>query len=354
MIFAPRTGWIGADLGSHAVKLAQVERRGGLYCLKSALAVQRPAPWPGNDLHRAEARSSREELTAAYSLGGFAGRYAACCLSMAACEAAELPDDAQIVAEDLLSVARTLDELHGELPGGRVADTWPVAPSGGKRQDDSRMTLSLSRAWASQVAADHSQSGLVCRVLDGLPLCLARAIQMTQNEAMASRPVAALDWGCGQATLCIVLHGAPQFVRVLRHCQLQILTEALQQATGASMAETSLLLTRHGLPAPTQPIESMQLALADPVQPSLDALTDEVERTMAYLRSYRPDWAPKEFVLFGGGATIRNIESVLQERWGAPVRAWSMPQDESSEPPNAPLALFGPAAALSLLGCATK
>ena len=65
MILSRTKGWIGVDLGTHTVKLAQVERRGGGVQLVDALILRRQDPWNADD---DTGVSSADEIRAALSL----------------------------------------------------------------------------------------------------------------------------------------------------------------------------------------------------------------------------------------------------------------------------------------------
>ena len=80
MQLTPRTGWIGIDIGTHAVKVAQVERTTSGMRLQRAVAIQRPEPWPAADrLPAARALPSLGQVAAArQAAGALRGRRAAC------------------------------------------------------------------------------------------------------------------------------------------------------------------------------------------------------------------------------------------------------------------------------------
>jgi hypothetical protein len=321
--------------------------------LAAGVSILREAPWAESQLQRSEARSSRDELTAAFALGNFDGSAAACNLSMAACELAELTHNRDDGYPHPESVAERLDQMHGPLPGGRSVDFWSAAAGEESRgAEEHFLTLSVSQEWAAQAVFDQGQSGLACRVLDGLPWCLARAVGLLHSGEDRKRPIAAIDWGYGETTFCLIWRGAPQFVRRLRHCELEPLLRLIQERSGSSLDEAGCLLTRRGSSSPSPPDDGVLQEAQQAVEAALDQLAQEVERTVAYLRSYRRGLAPEEFVVFGGGATIPDVETALSRRLlDARVRVWTLDaHDSTQDSPNAPLALFGPAAALSLLG----
>ena len=49
MPISQRLGWIGVDVGTHTVKLAQVARDGADVRLHRAAVIQRPSAWNGAD-----------------------------------------------------------------------------------------------------------------------------------------------------------------------------------------------------------------------------------------------------------------------------------------------------------------
>ena len=49
MGFSQRLGWIGVDVGTHTVKLAQAVREGAGVRLHRAAVIQRPSSWNGDD-----------------------------------------------------------------------------------------------------------------------------------------------------------------------------------------------------------------------------------------------------------------------------------------------------------------
>lgn len=350
MIASTRKGWIGVDLGSHVVKLAQLERRGSGYALTAAVAIARTQPWSGA-LLQAPARSSQDELTAALSLAPFTGRTAACNLTMSACEFSELTQSLEEFANPQAALVEILDEMHGPLPDGRTADYWRGSLGDGRKSRDHVLTLATSSMWAKQIARDQSRIGLACRRLDGLPTSLARAVSLARASHAAAGPIAAIDWGYSQATFCVVADGVAQFVRRLPGAELSVLLAALQLHVGVSPEEACGLLTRHGLGSPGEPVNSVQSLLAKSLAPVLEAVLAEVERTFDYLQAYRRGLVPRELMLFGGGATIPHVDALLAESLSVPVSVWTLDAEMDTEP-SAPLALFGPAAALSRLGWA--
>ena len=87
MVLSNRLGWIGVDIGTHTVKLAQAMRTPDGLRLRHAAVIQRPSSWSDeDDLGLNEPDQSSVEICAALECGEFRGRNAACLLPMNVCE----------------------------------------------------------------------------------------------------------------------------------------------------------------------------------------------------------------------------------------------------------------------------
>jgi hypothetical protein len=80
-------GWIGVDVGTHTVKLAQAVRDGAGARLHRAAVIQRPTSWSSEEaLALEQPMTSYAEIRAALECGEFVGRNAICSLPMNVCQ----------------------------------------------------------------------------------------------------------------------------------------------------------------------------------------------------------------------------------------------------------------------------
>lgn len=354
MIFSRTKGWIGVDIGTHMVKLAQVERHGSRIELVEALSIPRQELWL-DSADGAKDISSSLEIQAALSLGArFQGRDAAVTLPMAVCDVRTCNVEAGTDAEQRAAVQRELESVSADTQGAREFDYWSVElPTDKGPVADNTIALSITSAWASRVGEDLREAGLVGQVLDGLPLAAARAIAISMPNA--SGPVAAIDWGHHRATLCSVIGGRPLFVRALRDCGFQSVTSALCKALAVTADEARKLLHDHGLPNRTRGgVTELQSVIEEVAREPLDRFVEELRRTTGYLSQQRRSIAPQRVVLLGGGAAVKNMASYLDDRIEVPVEAWSLDAAASTTARERqyPIELFGPAIALSSLAWA--
>ncbi len=87
MLLARNRGWIGVDIGTHTVKMAQVVRHGDTYALAEAVLIQRLEPWEETAGSVTQCCSRTKSCWRPHLLGeSFAGRRAAAILPMALCQ----------------------------------------------------------------------------------------------------------------------------------------------------------------------------------------------------------------------------------------------------------------------------
>jgi Tfp pilus assembly PilM family ATPase len=347
-------GWIGIDLGTRAVKVAQVERVGAQLRLAGARVIRRGAAAGDNDSPVPAAAWWSEVCRQETLREGFSGRRAACVLSASATDlrAVGVPEGAE--DERRAMIAGELDAIYAGNAAGRVFDFWQPQPqsSAGQSSLENVTVLSVAEAEAADVAASLWRAGFYCETLDGLPLALARAVQLA-SPAAGETPVAALDWGSTSATFCIVRAGRPVFTRHLRDCGFAALPAAVAEALNLSADDAEQLLATHGLCDPARrddALADVQEILTDISAEPLAAVVAQLDRTLAYPELHRSGLMPERIWLFGGGATVRNAAAVLSERIGLPVQAWTLPLGAAAPMGiSPPLSLLGPAVALSAL-----
>lgn len=356
MIFSRTKGWIGVDIGTHTIKLAQVERRGARVELVEALSIPRQEPWSDNHDETTDIPSNLE-IQAALSLGTrFRGRDAAITLPMAVCDIRTCDVEGDTDSGRRAAVLQELDSIYTDTLATREFDYWSVGLPSDKMGDaDNTIALSVPSSWASRVCLDLREAGLVGHVLDGLPLATARAIALGMPRE--SGLVAAVDWGHHRATLCSVKGGRPLFVRCLRDCGFQSVTNALCNRLAVTADEAQKLLRDHGLPSRAGDAASdVQRVIEEVARDPVDRFVDELSRTTTYLSQQRRSVAPAKVVLLGGGAAVKNMASYLDDRLELPVQTWRLDAAASTAAEDRRLAIemFGPAIALSSLAWAAR
>lgn len=325
-----RTGWIGVDLGSQCLKLAQLEYQGGRAQIAAASII--PVPEGRFDAARADwlTTTLQERLTRRH---GFQGRTAACALSMsiAECRSMNIPPGSpherrQMIALELAEVGASGGAVGvGEGISFDYWDAWPVPGD----TNTSASVLSISEKLTTQVADALYRAGLNCPVLDGGPFPLARSAELVADVSLGGQTVAVLDWGHRSVQFAVVVNGQPAFSRILKDCGAGLLAAAVIKSLDLTIEESQQLLTGCGLPHPRadlHPVTELQALVADSAGEPFNKLVAEVDKTLSYLRTQREELVPAKIWLAGGGATIRHAAERLGFETGINVIPWRLPR----------------------------
>jgi type IV pilus assembly protein PilM len=383
-----RLGWIGVDVGTHTVKLAQAVREGAEVRLHRAAVIQRPAVWSGDDaLALEQPMTSSPEIRAALECGGFAGRDAVCSLPMNVCQLRALSVPPGSDQERRAMIADELAEDWADHRQPMEFDFWELESSRAEKGSEgfNVSVLATSRLWVNQLWRDCRQSGLDCWSIDAVPLAMARAVALVGGTA-GGRRVLAVDWGYSNTTLCVLGDGRPLYSRRIHDCAFGSVLEAIMQAFDATLDEAQHLAERCGLAAPAAkslaPVvrassdaapsgtagrpattggqleekvafgladQAVRTAITDAVAAPIQELTRQIKRTLEFMEAQRRQHQPAAVWLMGGGASMANAAPYLEQPLGLPVHVWKLPARDMPIPcaALARSAVFGPAVALS-------
>jgi type IV pilus assembly protein PilM len=340
-------GLVGVDLGSHAIKLAQLERAPSGLRLVNARTIVRPPT--AND--NGDTISWWEEALAGERLDAqFVGQAAGCTASAPSAELQllSIPDGSRSQQRTMLE-----GELAAQLAGpleDYAIDFWRIADGNGTSTAENIAAATLAVEDGGRIAEILRSTGLICKCIEPKPLATARAQKLSEPEV--NEPVAVLDWGHEQACLSIVVRGRPRFFRNLRDCGFKRFQNSLVQALGLSAGDVRTLLSTVGLEGPLPAdaeLASVREAIESVAVRPLQALIIELTKTLNYIAEHRPQLRSHELRLCGGGATVRNIAFRLEERLQRTVRAWRFDGLAEVSLPSLHAPLFASALALSSL-----
>jgi len=343
-----KTGWIGIDVGSSSIKAAQVvRRRSGLRVVASAI-VPRRTSWEPQMLKQGGPLSSADELRCAVDLDhSFRGRNVAASLPMEVCEIHQIEALFETLSANHHAARRALETLIQRSAEKLQFGLWSAEPPQNNRKNPRCHLLAVDRRWADQLAADVLKNGWSCRVIDGLPHSLARAVQMGSPQ-QGSAPVAALDWGYGQVTFCVIHQGQPAYTRVLKECRLKSVLDVLVESLGVTHDEAHQLLQQYGvLSKGMTPDNDCQRVISDLIALPLKQIVRELERTLTHIKLQLPKFYPEKLFLFGGGALVEGIPRHFSELLEISTQVWNLPSAFQEQSTHS--CLLGPAIALSAL-----
>ena len=317
-------GWIGVDIGTTVVKIAQVARYKQGWRIAASAVVPRQQAWETDPRNSQEVASTLNELQAARSLQqGYRGRSVAAALPMALCDVHRLDRDLSTEANPSQILRQAIETATQQSVEQVQCDYWSAPQS--ENQPAWTQAIMAPRNWTEQLCEDIVQAGWNCKAIDGLPLAITRAVGMVTPEATTSS-VAALDWGTGRATLCFIENGQPSYVRCLKDCGLGTMLETLIESLQVTELEAQRLLEEHALAASAKMEQNdvaklVQEALSEP----LGRLIEEIKRSFSHYQYVRRSSAPKQLYLFGGGAMIDGIENYLSKQLEVEAQRWQLP-----------------------------
>ena len=358
MFFSRQLGWIGVDVGTHTVKLAQAVRDGASVRLHRAAVIERPASWSGDDaLAHEQPITSYPEIRAALECGGFSGRNAVCTLPMNLCELRGLNLPPGTDQERRTMAADELADDWAERRTPLEFDFWELEAARGDKPTDTFNVnvLAAPRPWVAQLWRDCRQSGLDCWAIDGVPLALARAVGLL-GQVSNGRRALAVDWGFSNTTLAIVGEFRAWYSRRIHDCPFSKVLNSVMNTFGVTREQAQHLVDAFGLTSPdggqSSADQEIQAAITETVSDALEELVRQLSRTLQFTESQRRHLQPTAVWLMGGGASMRNIDHYLAQELKLPVRVWKLPPAEAEIACAADnrAALFGEAVALSSLG----
>ncbi|HUQ71768.1 MAG TPA: hypothetical protein VM165_19720 [Planctomycetaceae bacterium] len=350
-----RSGWIGVDIGAASVKLAQLEIVNGKKEIAEAAIF--PIPQTANcspaSIRGGWLSHALQQQVLRYRR--FRGQTAACGISLSLTEFRSLTIPPGSDRERREMIALELAPDSGPRSEAMEFDFW----DGCANPNDSAGTntvnmLSVSQELATAVAEALYQSGLHCRTLDGGPFILARAAELVSPSETKPGPIGVLDWGHSGAQFIVMRNAEPLFTRVFKGCAVNQLVQAVAGGLKLPDDECRQLLADSGLADPrpgSPPATPAQENVWELATQAFQTLKSELDKTLAYLRHQRPELAPAEICLLGGGSTIRNAAARLSAEFGLPFFVWRMPQRATAGTAltGQPVELLAQAAALSEL-----
>jgi Tfp pilus assembly PilM family ATPase len=339
-------GWLGIDIGTSHVKIAQLVRDdAGLRVHARSLVPRSLATTEAED---EPVWSTAGEIRTALVAGrDFKGREAATTMPMGFCDIHQI-DNPVVDDEDLDSLVRTAIENITQCSAEELEfDIWSAEPESELAEAKRWNVLVAGRPWTDRVYQDVVESGNICHTIDGVPQALARALSLSANGSPLP-PVAALDWGYSQATLCVVADGVPAYVRALKDCGFDRVVAAIVDELGVNREEARQLIEAHGVcDLNSSSSDEVSALTAELLVDPLRQLESELTRTLSHVGFQRRTIAPQQLFLFGGGGTIRAVEQHLSRRLRLETHAWRLaPPDEKGSDHDC---LFGTALALSAL-----
>ena len=319
MALSQRLGWIGVDVGTHTVKLAQAVRDGASVRLHRAAVIQRPDVWSGDDaLALEQPITSHPEIRAALECGDFAGRNAICALPMNVCQLRSLNVPPGSDQERRTIIADELAEDWAELRNPMEFDFWEMEPArsgqehrrvqreraGGVAAVDfaglARLPAERARLLGDRRrAAGDGPGGRTGRRLARRAAGAGGRLGIFEHDAVhRGRRAAAVQ--PADSRLCVRPRAGRDHERVRRHARRSTASGRKRRRRGRAQANR-------------RPTRRLPQAITSAAAGTLDELVRQISRTLQFTETQRRHLQPAAIWLMGGGASMRNVGPYLAE-----------------------------------------
>lgn len=366
--FQRSIGWTGIEIGCHEVKMAQVRKLDGRWCLSSIWTIENPIPYTSEGCEPMGHRPNRTQesfgwltnadllenglarlFNGAESLNGlFQGKKCAATLNDGMIDYREL-DLPFSDLDDAFPVVSSEVAFEAECePNELITDCWRLPKSRSRHESSTYAAVSLKCAAAEQLSTDLLRIGFDCQVIDAVPCAIARATQMMIQDHESI--TLAIDLGYGQSTVTIVQDDEPILTRSLRSCSLISLLEGIARVFEVSIADAQTLLFQSS--ANDSFRDSGKEGFSNPLRQRTDvflnALACEINKTLEYCSRVFHSITPQQILIMGAGVKIPRIANVLEQKTNLLTHVWCM---ESAFGPleSQPIGSFAIAAGLSSL-----
>ena len=341
-----RPGFVGVDVGTRFLKVAQVETSGARWRLRAAEIVDLGEPGRGRS---ALPDGLGRQLADVMASVAFAGRQAVCVLPDGFYERDAVEFDPVLSRSPEHVVADHLAAKQAPGSPARMSDFWLAEhDEGGHARAE---IVSVSTDVVRELVETLQSAGLGIHCLDSAPTVVARAMCIARPEA-ARGVVASIDWGDRNATYTLSVRGVPVFARTLRHAGFRRLIESVAEGLQLSIADAEILLCNYGSTAAgsTGPRATILKSLAACAHDVLREFREELKRTRDYVHRRYPQYSAESLVVQGGGSLFSPLCETAGDAFGLKPQTWSSARFEGVADSRIALPVFANAIALSTIG----
>ncbi|WP_062073079.1 type IV pilus assembly protein PilM [Demequina sediminicola] len=311
------TKHVAIDVGETAIRVAQVEMKGGNDPRDGAsLTAFAERPVPAGVIRAGEIEEP----------GAFAAvvKQAVAAAKVSAKSASVSVGHPSVVIREVDVPSQSLDKVRKSL-AFHVRDSLPMAV------DDALMDFYPTAEFEGEqgkmlkgmlVAAPREVVRGVITALDGSGVHLSRvdhtAFALWRSVCrgeLAQGTVAIVDVGAATTTIVVSQQGAPRLVRVLAQGGADA-TKAIRTSYKGSSVDAEQLKFQIGM-NPQAPVDHRQVV--DAVSHAMGPLIESIRNTLVYFASSNPGAAAQRLVLTGGGAYLNGFGQAISSATRLPV-----------------------------------
>ena len=288
-----KSGWIGIDIGSGSIKIAQVQKQNHSWELLSHQILPLVENNSSNSSHQMNNDAQPiclvekciqilKQKTMLFSL--FNGRKAAALLPMSIAQLQSInlpngtPSELQMMIQSDLEMQSSDQIVENEFV------FWKENFS--KLDNDETVqasVVSAPRHEILQVANQLFKMSVQCEMVNVLPIVLARAVQL-RDEIPQETVQSVFDWGTTSPLFTIVQNGAPIYSRVFRDCGFGKVIQLLQNRMGLTHQESLHLLKTYQSSEHPDEMKPIARAISELIVAPMKMLSREFRKTLDYIK----------------------------------------------------------------------
>jgi hypothetical protein len=220
------------------------------------------------------------------------------------------------------AIQQAITEATGDSRSRCVA-ILPAIDKQGNGKNSKIRCLSIPEELSWSVALELDAIGITPRAINGLPWCLANALELCVTSEKAI--VVGFDWSFGNPTLVAVRNGTIDYVRCVSHGSIrEMISQAvdeLRMSVPEAVRWLSLCMTN------SVEAEAMETIAGETREWIIDCcgrLASEINTALDFIRWRHQGCVIDGIWLMGGGSQIPGFVQLLGGQVSVEVRAWSL------------------------------
>ena len=322
MLGMTRTGPIGLDFGTDNLKIVQADFVKGSPVIRSAVTLSYPTE--KSDLFESPA-DLKKLISEARKQGVFQGSHSVVSMPPEKVQFVSLEYKCASGQEPDVAVVEAIKERFGDQLRNSVIDFLHIRPEHRDQPDRTALVALAEKKTVVSFLEFLHKAGLIVDRLEIGPVAINRLVS-AMNPAERDKIVLAINFGL-QKSYATVLWGRRLLLDRELSFGLDTGVQQLSMALEVSEQEASQLLSRHGIQAASKVMAnldyaepSVEEAITDILQPSLQQLSNEIKRLMLYVASRTRGRSVYEAYILGSISGWPGIDMVLSEMTGMPLK----------------------------------
>lgn len=190
----------------------------------------------------------------------------------------------------------------------QVKMDWHIIGSGKTEQEMKVLLVAAPNSVVNKYLSIVQKAGLELLALEVNALALVRSLMPATNVA-----IMILDVGSLATDITIVHEKAPQLIRSVQ-VGGEVFIRAVGQNLGLDQEQATQFTKKFGLTK-----TKLEGQVLKAIKPSLDTLTEEIDKSVKFFSSQNSDTKLEKIVLTGGAAALPELPTYLANATGMPV-----------------------------------